>query len=93
MPNFDDKGWAAVVAGNDTPDNTDAFAQGWFGDTAAIPHAIAWGLALLAVCVGAYVVGRRARRLWVAVLVGFVPFVVVLYFFFENVNRLLPPSI
>jgi hypothetical protein len=29
----------------------------------------------------------------VCFLVGAVPFVVVLYFFFENVNRLLPPSI
>jgi hypothetical protein len=29
----------------------------------------------------------------VCFLVGGVPFVVVLYFFFENVNRLLPPSI
>jgi sortase A len=42
---------------------------------------------------GAYVVGRRFRRLWVCFLVGAAPFLVVLYFFFENVNRLLPSSI
>jgi sortase A len=29
----------------------------------------------------------------VGALAGVVPFVVALYFFFENVNRLLPPNI
>ena len=48
---------------------------------------------LVAVAVGAYFVGKRAKRLWVSFLVGAVPFVVVLYFFFENVNRLLPPGL
>jgi len=71
----------------------DAFQQGWFSDRAAIPHAVAWGLALLTVVVGSWLIGRRARRLWVCFLVGAVPFVAVLYFFFENVNRLLPPSL
>ena len=71
----------------------DGFSGGWFDDTAAIPHAIGWGLALLAVGVGAYFAGRAAKRLYVCFLVGAVPFVVVLYFFFENVNRLLPPGL
>lgn len=71
----------------------DVFAKGWFSDTSAIPHAIGWGLLLLAVGVGAYLVGRASKRLYVSFLVGFVPFVVVMYFFFENVNRLLPPSL
>lgn len=71
----------------------DAFQQGWFSDRAAIPHAIAWGVGLLAVVIGSWLVGRRARRLWVCFLVGAMPFVAVLYFFFENVNRLLPPSL
>ncbi|MDO8364933.1 MAG: sortase [Actinomycetota bacterium] len=71
----------------------DAFSGGWFDDTAAIPHAIAWGLALLAVGVGAYYAGKAAKRLYVCFLVGFVPFLIVLYFFFENVNRLLPPGL
>jgi len=54
---------------------------------------IVYGLLLAAVAIGAYQVGRRSGRLWVAFVVGFVPFVVVLYFFFENVNRLLPPGL
>lgn len=78
-----------------TPDAliSDSFEQGWFDDTAAIPQAVLWGLALVAVSIGAYLVGKKAKRLWVCWLVGVVPFVVLLYFFFENVNRLLPPSI
>jgi len=29
----------------------------------------------------------------VGILAGFIPFIVVLYFFYENVNRLLPPNL
>ena len=72
---------------------SDTFSQGWFSDSGAIPWVIVYGLLLAAVAIGAYQVGRRSGRLWVAFVVGFVPFVVVLYFFFENVNRLLPPGL
>ncbi len=71
----------------------DAFAKGWFDDTSAIPQTLLWGLLLLGICVGSFYVGKAAQRLWVSYLVGFIPFVIVLYFFFENVNRLLPPSL
>ncbi|MDP9464402.1 MAG: class E sortase [Actinomycetota bacterium] len=71
----------------------DAFSDGWFSDTTAIPQSIMWGLALAAVAFGIRWVSRRARRYWVGVLAGFVPFIVVLYFFYENVNRLLPPNL
>jgi len=95
-----------AASGNAVPDTTiatgptsnaratdDAFSGGWFDDTAAIPHAIAWGLGLLAVIAGAYFLGRWAKRLYVCFLVGAVPVVIVMYFFFENVNRLLPPGL
>ena len=71
----------------------DAFTGGWFDDSAAIPHAIVWGLVLAAVVAGAYFLGRKAKRVYVCFLVGFVPAVIVMYFFFENVNRLLPPGL
>ena len=72
---------------------TDAFADGWFSDTSAIAPATLWGLAVAAVAAGIYLLSRRVRRYWVGILVGFVPFFVVLYFFYENVNRLLPPNL
>ena len=71
----------------------DAFSQGWFDDRTAIPHAIGWGLVLIAISLGAYYTAKASRRLYVAFLVGALPFVVVLYFFFQNVNRLLPPGL
>lgn len=71
----------------------DAFEEGWFSDPAAWPQVAAWGLALIAVSLLAWRLSRVARRNWVGLLVGIVPFVVVLYFFFENVNRLLPPNL
>ena len=72
---------------------TDAFVDGWFSDTSAIVPAILWGLALAAVAAGIYLLSRKVRRYWIGVLAGFVPFLVVLYFFYENVNRLLPPNL
>ena len=85
-----------TVAATAVAENTiteDGLSGGWFDDSAAIPHAIMWGLALLAVGIGAYFVGKATKRLYVSFLAGFIPFAVVLYFFFENVNRLLPPGL
>ena len=72
---------------------TDAFVDGWFSDTSAVAPALLWGLALAGVAAGIYLLSRKVRRYWVGVLVGFAPFFVVLYFFYENVNRLLPPNL
>ena len=72
---------------------TDAFVDGWFSDTSAIAPAIAWGMGLAAVALGIYLLSRKVRRYWIGVMAGFVPFVVVLYFFYENINRLLPPNL
>jgi sortase A len=71
----------------------DTFSEGWFSDAAAWPHVIGWGTVLALVAVGAYFAGRAVKRLYVCFLVGALPFVFVLYFFFENVNRLLPPGL
>ncbi|MEQ1872479.1 MAG: class E sortase [Ilumatobacteraceae bacterium] len=87
-----------VTTINDAPDDAvqlsdDAFTDGWFSDSAAIPHVLGWGVLLLAVGFGSYFAGRAAKRLYVSFLVGAVPFIFVLYFWFENVNRLLPPGL
>jgi sortase A len=70
----------------------ESFQLGWFDDAAAWPDVIVWGLAGAAVVVGAWWLGRRTRR-WIGWLAAVVPFVVLLYFFYENVNRLLPPNL
>jgi sortase A len=75
------------------PSSPDAFADGWFADSSAIPQALFWGLLVAAVAYGILRLSRKVRRYWVGILAGFVPFLVMLYFFYENVNRLLPPNL
>ena len=74
-------------------ESADVFGKGWFSDPAANPHVGFWGLVLTMIAVLSYLLSRRLRRDWVGALVGFVPFIVTLYFFFQNVNRLLPPNL
>ena len=71
----------------------DAFNDGWFSDPNANGQVALWGLLLAAVGIVSYLVSKKAKRDWVGLTVGIVPFVIVLYFFFQNVNRLLPPNL
>jgi sortase A len=71
----------------------DAFSEGWFSDPGANSQVALWGLLLAAIGVGAYLLSKKVKRDWVGLLVGIGPFVVTLYFFFQNVNRLLPPNL
>ena len=71
----------------------DAFGEGWFSDPGANLQVGLWGLAVSAIAIAAYLLSRRTRRDWIGGLVGLVPFAVALYFFFQNVNRLLPPNL
>lgn len=87
---------AGNQTGNQTGNQDDGsavFGGGWFDDPAAWPQVVLWAVVLLALWAGIYLLSRRARRYWVGILVGFAPFVVALYFWFENVNRLLPPNL
>ena len=54
---------------------------------------LVWAAILTAIVVASYLTGRRFRRVWVCFAVGVLPFVVTLYFTFENLNLLLPASI
>ncbi len=72
---------------------SDAFSDGWFSDPGANSQVGLWGLLLAAIGVLSYQVSKRVKRDWVGLLVGVGPFVVTLYFFFQNVNRLLPPNL
>ena len=82
-----------TLAPDVTDEVADAFAHGWFSDDAAFLQVALWGLALTAIGIGSWLLSRAVGRNWVGALVGIVPFVVVLYFFFQNVNRLLPAAL
>ena len=71
----------------------DAFGRGWFHDRAAFPQIALWGLALIALAVICRKVSRKTRHDTIGILVTLVPFVVALYFFYQNINRLLPPGL
>ena len=71
----------------------DAFSQGWFADSGAWPHVLGWAVAFGLLWYGLFRLAKRFRRLWLMFVVGFVPMLVVLFFFYENVNRLLPAAI
>lgn len=90
-------GTTTATAEDDGPpagfSDTDPFAQGWFSDSAAWPQIIAWGAALIALVGACYALARAVKRRWVGWVVAAAPFTVLLYFFFQNVNRLLPPGL
>ena len=83
----------ATSATADAAASEDVFQNSWFADDGAWSQVALWGLGLIVVAIGAWSVSRRTRRNWMGALVGIVPFVVVLYFWFENVNRLLPANL
>jgi sortase A len=82
-----------LEAGQVSNEVVDAFSDGWFSDPGANNQVGMWGALLALVGVGAYFVSRKLRRDWAGALIGIMPFVVMLYFFFQNVNRLLPPNL
>jgi sortase A len=65
---------------------------GWFDDTGAWPGLVLWGVACGAAATAAWWIGRRQRP-WIGVAAMVVPFVMFLYLFFENLNRLLPANL
>ena len=67
--------------------------RGWFDDPDAWLPVALWGLALTGIALVAWRLSRRTGHNWIGAVAGLLPFLVCLYFFFENVNRLLPPNI
>jgi sortase A len=84
-----------VTDGVDAPADggPDGLTSGWFDDAAAWPHVIGWGAACMLLALSASWLSRRFRSYLIGVAVVTVPFVVTLFFFYENVNRLLPAGI
>jgi sortase A len=81
------------TGGEASSDSEDAFSSHWFDDRAALPQVALWAAISTAVVVGAYLLARHFRNSWIGLAVGVVPFIVTLYFFYQNVNRLLPAAL
>ena len=63
------------------------------GDRTGAWPAVLWGLVCAAIWLLSWAVGKRWRRArWPSYLVGLLPFLVALFFFFENFSRLLPAN-
>ena len=60
---------------------------------AAFPQIALWGIALTILSMLAYQISKKTRHDSIGFLVGIAPFLFCLYFFFQNVNRLLPPGL
>jgi len=74
-------------------ESADALSRGWFSDPSAIPQTLLWGFLELLIVMVAWQVAKKYRNRLIGAVVGFIPFFVVLYFIFQNVNRLLPPNL
>jgi sortase A len=72
---------------------TDAFADGWFHDRAAFPQIALWGSMLLVISILAHRVSVALRRDLAGFGLGLLPFLLSLYFFFQNLQRLVPPGL
>jgi sortase A len=86
-------GVAALNSGAVDADIADAFAEGWFSDSEAWWDIAMWVSILALIWLLCYALCRRYRRYWVGIVAGVVPFVIALFFFYQNVNRLLPPNL
>ena len=83
----------AVEAPPPPPTQTKVLAKaGLSGKQAAKAPAVQWGLLAAVVFFGTWYFAHRWRR-WPAYLIGAPIFLFVLFFFFENVSRLLPANI
>jgi sortase A len=74
-------------------EGAEALSRGWFHDSAAWPQIGVWAGALTALVLAAYLLNRRLRRYWPGIVLAAMPFLIGLYFFYQNVNRLLPPDL
>ncbi|MFP5318398.1 MAG: class E sortase [Acidimicrobiia bacterium] len=73
-------------------EGTREISAGLSGGRANKTPAILWGSLAAAIWLGAWLLGRFWRR-WPAYAIGILPFLLVLYVFFENVARLLPANV
>lgn len=82
----------AVTTPAATGEVEDAFGDGWFHDDGAWLQIALWGGALVLLAIAYRKISRHFRHDSIGIAAVVIPFVVCLYFFYQNVNRLLPPG-
>jgi sortase A len=73
--------------------DAEALARGWFHDDRAWFQIFLWGSALTVISIAAWRLSVRTKHNWIGFAVGIFPFLFALYFFYQNLNRLLPPGL
>jgi sortase A len=75
-----------------TSSSTKSFGGGLSGAGVNKVPAVLWGLFAAAIWAGAWVAARFWRK-WPSYAIAVIPFLLVLFVFFENVSRLLPANV
>ena len=70
-----------------------AFSAGWFHDSTALIQALIWTAVLIALRVAVTQVSARRKSWWPMLPISLAPAVIGLYFFYVNVNNLVPPNL
>ena len=78
------------LVSSQNPLSTDDFGEGLNGDPTKVKPAIMWGVAGLFIWIAAWFMGKELGRKWTLYAVGFVPFALVLWSTFVNVDQALP---
>ena len=76
-----------------TSQGEQAFSAGWFHDSTALIQALIWTAILIALRVEVTQVSTRRKSWWPMLPISLAPAVIGLYFFYVNVNNLVPPNL
>ncbi len=76
-----------------TSQGEQAFSAGWFHDSTALIQALIWTAILIALRVAVTQISARRKSWWPMLPISFAPVVIGLYFFYVNVNNLVPPNL
>lgn len=76
-----------------TSQSEQAFSAGWFHDSTALVQALIWTAILIALRVAVTQVSARRKSWWPMLPISLAPAVIGLYFFYVNVNNLVPPNL
>ncbi len=70
-----------------------SLGSGWFDDTSAVLDILLWGAAGIGIVLTIRWATRRVGHRVLLGALGVVPFLVALFFFYENLNRVLPAGV